>query len=357
MKSRPRLLAIAGGVLTPLAVLLFAAVANLDALIAWQIRRTVLEGEIANEAAQRIPDSRFELIFCGTGTPRFSPHRTQSCLAVIAGGRMLLFDAGRSTARQLEIFKAPTESLEAIFITHLHSDHMSGLGEVLQHTWHFGRDRQVEVMGPPGTERMHAGFSQAFAEDEAMRRYGVELGYDNKNSAMGRARDVRIDSNGAVTVYDDAGIVVKAFRVVHPKWHYAYGFRVDFGGKSVVISGDTAYAPAIIHHARDVDVLVHEVMNVEMMRIASEVMESRAGGGVAAMSDNRMRYIVSRHTPTDQVARVARKSAAKTLVLTHFTPPIPADWIAEYAFTRGMDELYDGEIVVARDGMRMRLID
>ena len=349
--------AVAGGLMALLATLALVAYASVDRLIAWQIRQTVLEGERTNEAIQTIPAGRFELLFCGTGTPKFSPERSQSCLAVVAGGRLLLFDAGMGAAHQLRTFEAPTEKLEAVFLTHLHSDHVAGLGNVLHDTWHFGRDRQVEIIGPPGTDRVHRGFMAVFTEDEEMRRSGVELGYENKNSAMGQSREVRIETDEAITVYDQAGVVVKAFRVDHPTWRYAYGYRVDYAGTSVVVSGDTAYAPTIVEHGRGADVLVHEAMNVQMMRISAEVLQERAGGGVGAISDERLQFIESRHTPTHEVARVAQEADVETLVVTHFTPPIPANWLAEYAFTRGMGEIFDGQILVARDGTRLRLLD
>ncbi|MEO1367744.1 MAG: MBL fold metallo-hydrolase [Acidobacteriota bacterium] len=348
---------VAAGVTSALAVLSVVAVANLERLIAWQVRRAVIEAERLNDTIQAIPEGRFELLFCGTGTPRFSPDRGQSCLAVVAGGRLLLFDAGMGAARQLRTFRAPTERLEAVFLTHLHSDHAAGLGDVLHDTWHFGRDRPVDVVGPPGTLRVHRGFLDVFAEDEAMRRPGVEVGYGHKNSAMGRALEVRIETGEAVTVYDRAGLVVKAFRVDHPTWRFAYGYRIDFAGKSVVVSGDTAYTPAIVSHGRGADVLVHEAMNVEMMEIVADVMGERAGDGVGAISRGRLRFIESRHTPTDQVARVAREAGVKMLVVTHLTPPIPSSRIAEYAFIRGMGDIYDGPIRVARDGMRLTLVE
>jgi ribonuclease Z len=187
-----------------------------------------------------------------------------------------------------------------------------------------------------------------------VRRGVVEAEYRDTYSRMAQAREVRIDTDEAVTVYDKDGIIVRAFRVVHPDWLYAYGYRIEFRGKTLVVSGDTRYTPAVVRYAKDADMLIHEALNVKMMSIAGEVMEEQSAG---IINPDRMKHISARHTPTDRVAHAAAEANVETLVLTHFTPPIPALAVVEHIFTRGMDETFDGEIVVARDGMRITLIE
>lgn len=324
--------------------------ANIDLLIEWQISQKISE----SAAAQEISDSRLEVIFCGTGTPSLNPHRGQPCLGVIAGGRLLMFDAGQGSARRLSAVAAPLERLETIFLTHLHSDHVSGLGEMLHNGWLFGLQERVEVVGPPGTARLLQGYQEVYAADIEMRRGGVEAKNNDAHSGLARAKEVQIDTEEAVTVYDKDGIIVQAFRVIHPDWAYAYGYRIETRGKTIVVSGDTRYTPAIARHGKGADLLIHEALNVKMMSIASQVMEEQSA---AFVSSDRMKKINDRHTPTDQVAQAAAEADVKTLVLTHLTPSIPASSVVEYFFTRGMDEIFEGEILVARDGMRLTLID
>lgn len=335
-------------VVAVVAVLLLQA--NIDQLMRWKIDENIT----ASMAAQKFPKTRFEVVFCGTGAPRFSADRAQPCLGVIAGGRLLVFDTGSNAADNLEAAGAPIDHLETIFLTHLHSDHIAGLGETIHNGWLMGRNQTIEIIGPPGTARTLNGFMEIYAEDIQDRRSLDEPQYKQLFADMAHATEVKIDSDEAVTVYDQAGIVVKAFRVIHPTWEYAYGYRIDFGGKSIVISGDTSYTPAIARHGQNVDILIHEALNVEMMVMAGEILSSKES---KIMRPGRMDLIKTRHTPTPEVAKTATEANAKMLVITHLTPAVPAVGIIEDVFTLGMDEFYKGKIVVARDGMHLRLLE
>ncbi len=345
----PRLLFVLGGFvgLAALAIVLLSA--NRSTLINWQIERGVQEGV----ASQEISSTRFELIFCGTGTPQFFPDRSQPCLGVIAAGKFFLFDAGQNASRQLSATASPFTKLEAVFLTHLHSDHMSGVADVLHSSWLMGRQHEVNVVGPPGTQQLLDGIHQGYSNDieERQRVLGVE--YLETTVKLGQATEVTIDNEDAVVVHDADGLVVEAFRVDHPDWPYAYGYRVSYGGKTVVVSGDTKYTPAIAKHADGADMLIHEAVNLDMMeQIASAL---RQFGG--PVDPDRLALISAVHTPTLEVARVAKEAEVKKLVLTHLIPPIPANFVAEQHYSDGMDDIYDGELVMARDGMRITLIE
>jgi len=304
-------------------------------------------------AAQQISDTRFEVIFCGTGTPQYNPDRSQPCLGVIAGGRLFLFDAGQGASQQLQATKSPYQKLDTVFLTHLHSDHMSGLGDVLHNGWLTGRQDLVEVVGPPGTQRLLEGIQLSFKDDIEERQRVIGSEYLNTGTALGRANEVTIDNDQAEVVFEDNGVVIQAFGVDHPDWPHAYGYKVEFGGKSIVISGDTKYTPAIGQHAQGVDYLIHEVINTDMMEMAAQALQKH-GTGIAP---ERMALITAAHTPTLEVAKAAVDANAKALVLTHHIPPIPANKFVESIYTKGMDEIYDGDIIMARDGMRLTLIE
>lgn len=348
MKS-PRMLYVLGGFvgLTALAIGLLSV--NRSALINWQIERGVQEGV----ASQEISPSRFELIFCGTGTPQFFPDRSQPCLGVVAAGKFFLFDAGQNASRQLSATASPFTKLEAVFLTHLHSDHMSGVADVLHSSWLMGRQHDVDVVGPPGTQQLLDGIHQGYSNDIAERQRVLGVEYLETTVNLGQATEVTIENEEAVVVYDADGLVVEAFRVDHPDWPYAYGYRISYGGRTVVVSGDTKYTPAIAKHARGTDMLIHEAVNLGMMeQIASALREF--GGPV---NPDRLALISEVHTPTLEVARVAQEASVEKLVLTHLIPPIPANFVAEQHYSDGMDEIYEGEIVMARDGMRITLIE
>ena len=303
---------------------------------------------------QSFPASRFEVIFCGTGSPQYNPDRAQPCLAVIAGGRFFLFDAGQGAAWQLSEYRLPYLSLDTIFLTHLHSDHMSGVADVIHTGWIQSRSHIVDVVGPPGTQALLEGIHQSYEDDVDERVNAMGEGsFLESQYAFGAAREIDIEADEAVTVFDEDGVRIQAFKVDHPDWSSAFGYRVDFGGKSIVISGDTKYTPAIGTHAQGVDYLIHEVINMDMMRIAGSALAKHGAG----ISPERLELIAAVHTPTLEVAQSAVDANAEKLVLTHLIPPIPASSFVESAFVEGMDKVYEGEIIVARDGMRLTLIE
>lgn len=323
---------------------------NKMSLITRQIDKSIE----ASFQTHTIPESRFEVIFCGTGSPQYNPDRAQPCLGVIVGGRFFLFDSGEGSAWQLSALEMPFLELDTIFITHLHSDHMSGIADVIHTGWIQGRKHIIDVVGPPGTNDLLAGVHLSFEDDVDERVAAMGQGSLLQGEyAFGAPHEVFIEGDQAVTVFDEDGIVIKAFKVDHPDWTAAYGYRVEYGGKSIAISGDTRYTPAIGKHTQGVDYLIHEVINMEMMMAAGHAMQKHGAG----MSLERMELIAAVHTPTLEVAQAAVDANAKSLVLTHLIPGIPNSSFVESAYIEGMDKIYKQEIIVARDGMRLTLIE
>lgn len=302
-------------------------------------------------SAQNIPAGRFEVLFCGTGSPQHHEDRGQPCLGIIANGKLFLFDSGQGSAQRLGQFNAPIRKLDTIFLTHLHSDHMSGLGETLHNGWLYGRQHLVNIVGPPGTEKTLAGFQQAYHDDIEERQRVLGPEYLDSRSGMGTARDVKIDDDAAHTVYEEGGVLIEAFQVNHPDWPYAYGYRFSYRGKVIIVSGDTAYTDVFKRHAQGADILIHEVINLDLMKMAGKFLAKHGSD----INQDRLDMISEVHTPTHLVAKTAAESNVKSLVLTHIIPPIPANNLAESYYIKGMDKIYDGEIVFARDGMRIML--
>lgn len=321
--------------------------ANRSAIVSGGIERQVGDAIQARQGT----DDLFEIVFCGTGSPQFQPDRGQPCTAIVADGKLFVFDTGQGAAQGLQGAAVPFHKLEAVFLTHLHSDHMSGLGDVLHNSWLYGRQQQVEIVGPPGTERLRDGVALSFEADLTERWNTIGSEYGTTDTSMGTGRDVLVEGDELAVVYDQDGLTISAFRVEHPNWEHAYGYKFEYQDKTVVISGDTRYAPNLVKHARDADILIHEVLNVDMMQTISGALRKHGGG----IDPERMNLIISVHTPTDELAELATEASVGRLVLTHLIPPIPASGFVEAEFTAGMDKLYDGDITVARDGMRIDL--
>jgi len=199
-------------------------------------------------------EPNMRVILLGTqGGPTFSPQRLGISTLVLAGGEQLLFDAGRGTTTGMVRAAITPADVTKIFLTHLHSDHVISLPELLISPWASqGRQVPLRVWGPSGTRAMMQKFSEALAFDIHVRR-----DLDEKFSAEG-VRVLATDIREGV-VYQANGVTVTAFLVDHGPVKPAFGYRVDFRGHSVVISGDTAPSENLVKFASGADVLMHEL--------------------------------------------------------------------------------------------------
>ena len=202
--------------------------------------------------AQRADSANFRVTLLGTGSPVLSVTRFGPSILVEAGDQTLVFDAGRGAAQRLAQLGIPFGRINAVFLTHLHSDHVVGLPDLWLTGWILSR-RAVpwDLIGPAGTVAMATHLAQAFAFDTDIRTREA-----HQNPAGGRlaARDVEPG-----VVYERGGVKVTAFLVDHGLVVPALGYRIEYDRRTVVLSGDTRFSPAMIANARGADLLVHEV--------------------------------------------------------------------------------------------------
>lgn len=250
--------------------------------------------------AQRpFPADSAVVVLLGTGMPRPNPVASGPATAVVIGRRVLLFDAGPGVMRQLAEAGLPINGVEALFLTHLHTDHTLGYPDLILTSWVMGRRTPLPAFGPPGLQAMTDHLVAAWSEDIAIRTEGLE-----REPAGGW--HVRVREIAPGVVYDSGGMRVTAFPVEHGDWRHAFGFRVDAAGRSIVVSGDARPSPALRAAARGVDVLVHEVYPES--RLAPE---PRPGG------EDWPRYMRAFHTSDVELGRIAAEARPRLLVLTH----------------------------------------
>ena len=230
----------------------------------------------------------------GTGTPRMEPDKFGQAILVEAGGSFLLFDAGRGLVLRLAQLDIPITEINPVFLTHLHSDHIFALDDLWLTGWVYQRPKPLSVHGPTGTRAFVEGLQQAFAYDVALRNQ--HSGLDSKAAHL-----VATEIQPGV-VYSENGVMVTAFSVNHGPVDPAYGYRVDFGDRSVVISGDTTYSENLVEHAQGVDLLVHEIFAAH-----PDFLENNP----------RLRKVESYHTNPEQMLRVLHETKPKLAILTH----------------------------------------
>jgi ribonuclease Z len=260
---------------------------------------------VARSGASQVatpPSDTLKVVLLGTGVgPPVNLQQYGASILVEAGGQRFLFDCGRGATLRLAQAGVPLGTITRVFLTHLHSDHVVQLPDLLLTGWAGGqRAVPLEVWGPVGTRAMMTHLQEAFAFDIQMRR-----DIDEHVPAAGItvvSHEVSADS----VVFSEHGATVTAFAVDHGPVQPAFGYRIDYAGHSVVLSGDTRVSENLVRHAQGVDVLVHEVIDPQAIR-------DRPDRPSAAIID----AIIAHHTTPQQAAEVFRRVAPRLAVYSH----------------------------------------
>jgi ribonuclease Z len=309
------------------------------------IFRSAVKKNVGRSALAETPDG-LTVVLVGTGSPLPDPKRAGPMTVVAAGDRVFIVDAGAGSGRRFGEFALPWGRVEAAFLTHFHSDHIDGLGEVmLQHWAAGGADTPLALYGPEGVERIADGFNEAYAQDAVYRiaHHGADV---VPPSGTGAEAFPFTTDGAAVRVYERDGLIITAVPVDHSPVHPAVAYRFDYKGRSVTISGDTKKDQALIDLARGTDVLVHEALNDEMVGIIAGQLDTLG----AKRLEKIMTDIPDYHTSPVQAAEAASEAGAGLLVFTHIVPAQPSR-ILYPAFLKGTKKVFDGPILMGEDGM------
>jgi ribonuclease Z len=249
---------------------------------------------------QSAPSDNLKIVLLGTGVgPPVNLQQFGASTLVEAGSLRLLFDCGRGATLRLTQIGVPLGSISRIFLTHLHSDHVIQLPDLLLTGWvGGGRSIPLEVWGPEGTRDMMDHVQQAFAFDIRMRR-------DLDERAPGNGIKVMSHDVKQGIVFDQQGVKVTAFLVDHSPVAPAFGYRVDYRGRSAVLSGDTRVSENLIRFAQGVDVLVHEVLDADTVRAWFPTNPKAAEA------------ILAKHTTPEQAGEVFARVKPRLAVYSH----------------------------------------
>ncbi len=339
------------GVIAVVVIGIAAALALRSVAVDTWLFRQVVRHAVAGGDAKLADANELTVLLVGTGTPLPDVSRAGPSTMIAAGEHLYLVDAGVDAARNLQLWKIPLERIDGVLITHLHSDHIGGLAEIRLQSWVAGRSAPLKVYGPPGIERVVAGFNEAYAIDDSYRTKHHGAAMLPPDAADLVAVPIIIPPNTTTTpVFDSLGLKVTAIRVKHEPANPAYGYRFDFAGRSVTVSGDTIYDEDLAHAAQGSDVLVHEALAPELVGIMHD--EMLAAGRVRPAKI--MHDIPGYHTTPVEAARIANMAHARLLLYTHLLPILP-NAIAVRAFLKGVDEVRPDGVKVGHDGVIVRL--
>lgn len=309
----------------------------------------VVNARAAVDATQHLPDG-LHVALCGSGSPLPDPSRVGPCSVVIAGKHLFVVDAGEGGARNMTLMGIPAGRVEAVFLTHLHSDHIDGLGPMMLLRWTGANaTAPLPIHGPAGTGRVVAGFDEAYAIDAGFRTAHHGLAVAPPSGAGGKAMPFALPPRGdgtPVRVYAADGLTVTAFRVDHGPVEPAVGYRFDYKGRSLVMSGDTVATPSLVRAARGADLLVHEALQPRLVALLTRALERRNQPGLARIT----RDILTYHTTPEQAADEAQAAGVKNLVFSHLIPQLPSRAVYP-AFLGDARQRFNGTMTIGEDGM------
>lgn len=284
-------------------------------------------------AAMAAPPDAMVVTLLGTGSPVPLVNRYGMSTLVQAGGLNLVFDAGRGCTTRLNQSGLALGQVDALFITHFHSDHLNGLPDLWMTSYipaSLGRRAApLEMYGPTGTARIADTMRNTFADDIRIRVA------DEHVPEAGTLIETHEFARDGV-VFERSGVTVTAFEVNHgPLIKPAYGYRVDHAGRSVLLSGDTKFDENLIAHGQRVDLLVHEVAIAPQALLGAPYIQA----------------ILSHHTTPEQAGTVFARTKPRLAVFSHVVelmdkdnpPPTDAD-IDQRARTT-----WGGDLIVGAD--------
>ncbi|HEX2286906.1 MAG TPA: ribonuclease Z [Mycobacterium sp.] len=274
-----------------------------------------------------------EVTLLGTGSPIPDARRAGPSTLVRAGGQTFLIDCGRGVQQRLTAAGAGTAGLTALLLTHLHSDHIADLGDVIITRWvtTFTPDpAPLPIIGPPGT---------AEVVEATLKAFGFDIGYRIAHHAdLTAPPPVEVQEYTDGVVWDRDGVAIRVAPTDHRPVAPTIGFRIEHDGASVVLAGDTVPCDSLDALAAGAGALVHTVIRKDL---------------VEALPMQRIRDICDYHSSVEEAAATAARAGVGILILTHYVPAIAPgqeeEWraLAASAFERQIelgDDLHRVEV-------------
>lgn len=335
--------------LTALALVAGGAAVAFQRQLGMLVFERVLESRVGRDMTAGLPDG-LHVVLCGSGSPLPDPTRAEPCTLVIAGSQLFIVDAGDGGPRRLTQMGVPMGRIGGVFLTHFHSDHIDGLGPLMLLRWvGGGNTRPLPIHGPTGVQRVVAGFNFAYAIDNGYRwgHHGPKIAPPAGVGGVAMPFDI---GAAPLTVFAGGGVNVTAFPVNHAPVTPAVGYRFDYKGRSVVISGDTAASVSLDRAAKGADLMVHEALQPKLVELFHQALAARGQANTAQI----MVDIVGYHSSPEVAADSARAAGVRALLLTHIVPPLPFSYLYP-AFLGDAASHFSGPITVGEDGMMLSL--
>ena len=286
-------------------------------------------------------EDSLKVVVCGSRSPLPSPGRAEACILVEAGDDIYIFDLGNGSMDNLNEYQVPWPNVKAVLITHMHSDHIADLPDAHLQSWIQGRNSPLMVYGPQGINLVTKGFELAYSAD-----------YQYRNDHHGDDMlPMNIAGFNAIQIMDNQlipnttpGLEILPFVVDHYPVNSAFGFKISYKGRTLVISGDTINDGSVQKYSKDVDLLVHSAISIDLTERFREV-------APLPQLDEILFDIQDYHTTVKEAGEIARDANVDQLLIYHAIPT-PRNKIMEDVFFRPLDGVFD-EYMLSDDGTRV----
>lgn len=313
-------------------ILALVAAAGIVAYSSHTVQDAILR-TAAQTVLSRPPVEPFDglrVIICGSASPLGNdPTRAQACIAVMTPSHLFIFDIGARAPGRIAQARLPLERINGVFLTHFHSDHISGLPDINLASWIQGRPRSLPVYGPPGVLSVVEGFNIAYRLDGVYRsmHHGEALLNPDVHAMTA------VEFNPGNVVWQDDQLTITAFSVEHPPIEPAVGYRIDYGGRSVVISGDTNASDNLFAAAKNADLLLHDALSRTLL---DPMIDTATALNVPTLPKI-MSDVIDYHADTRSLPDRAKDAGIKQLAFYHLVPVPPID-LAANMFLREMPD-------------------
>lgn len=318
-------------------------------IIIYTSKDLILESQVKKilqaPAALDSLDDGLHVILLGTGSPMPDTQRAGVSTVVIAGNHVYVVDAGEGSVRKSQAVGLDLGRLDALFLTHYHSDHIASLGEFMLNRWVGAKHTTpLDIYGPPGVDEVVKGFNEAYSLDAEYRtaHHGADFAPPAGAGGNPISFDLGDAESASKVILEKGGVKVTAFNVDHIPVKPAVGYKFEYKGRSVVLSGDTVYSKSVLQQSKQVDLLIHEALSVQLVNWINEY--GRPTASKVAHD------IVSYHSSPEDAARIAEEAGVKHLVYSHIIPPINSKILEDY-FVKDAKKIYKGDMTVGIDGM------
>jgi ribonuclease Z len=286
-------------------------------------------------------EDTLKVVVCGSRSPLPSPGRAESCVLVEAGDDIYIFDLGNGSVNNLTQYQLPWPNVKAVLITHMHSDHMADLPDAHLQSWIQGRTSPLKVYGPEGINLVTKGFELAYSADYQYRN--EHHGDDMLPMSIAGFNAIKIINNQLIP-NDTPGLEILPFVVDHYPVNSAFGFKISYKDRTVVISGDTIHDGSVQKYSQDVDLLVHSAISID-------IVERMRGIAPIPQMDKILFDIQDYHTSIEEAGEIARDANVEHLLIYH-SIPTPRNALMERVFFRPIEGVFEN-YSLSDDGTRV----